>query len=61
MVSVHGTRVNVMYFTQDNVVDLHSMGRVPFTFATTFGGKHMVPVKQMSLSMHDVAFFDNYC
>jgi len=38
-----------MSSTQENTVDLHSVGRVLLTFASTVGGKHIQPVKNTSL------------
>jgi hypothetical protein len=39
----------VLSLTQENVIDLRSVG-IPFTLATTVGGKHTEHVKTTSLS-----------
>jgi hypothetical protein len=36
-------------FTQENAVDLHSLGKVPLRLVMTVKGKHIDPVKNISL------------
>jgi hypothetical protein len=40
--------LQILSLTQENAVDLHSVGS-PLTLTTTVGGKHTDPVKNMSL------------
>ena len=49
------TKAQVLLLTQENAADLHSLGRE----ATTFGGKHIDPVKNMSLC-HFMTFFPHW-
>jgi len=36
-------------FTQENAVDLHRLGMIPLRLVMTVGGKHIDPIKNISL------------
>lgn len=45
----HTKALLLMSLSQENAVNLHSLGRVPYHFAITVRGKYTQPVENMSL------------